>query len=75
MISIILQYCNTFAMNQRTHQTRALREECLITVIFLVRIFPYLGHIIRFTLKITVFGPTTVKHGPEKFRIWALFVQ
>ena len=36
------------------------------TEFFLVRIFPYLDWIRRFTSYITVFSPKTGKYGPEK---------
>ena len=42
---------------------------------FLVRIFPYLDWIQKFTEEISVFSPNTGKYGPGKLRIWTLFMK
>ena len=43
--------------------------------VFLVRSFPHLYWIRRFTEQIPIFSPNVGKHEPEKFRIGALFMQ
>ena len=48
-----------------TTASYALLENYLITEPFLVRIFPYFP----------VFSPNARRYGPEKLRIWTLFMQ
>ena len=46
--------------------TTSLRESCLNTKFFLVRIFPHLDWIRRDTPYLSVFSPNAGKYGPEK---------
>ena len=48
-----------------TYLTRALREKCLNTEFFLVRIFLYSDWIRRDTPYLSIFSPNTGKYGPE----------
>ena len=44
----------------------SLREKCVNTEFFLVRIFPHSDWIRRDTPYLSVFSPNTGKNGPEK---------
>ena len=50
----------------RTECGKILREKCPNTELFLVRIYPYLDWIRRYTEYLSVFSPNVGKYGPEK---------
>ena len=50
-------------------------REVSVFGVFLVRIFPHLVWIQRFTKYISVFNSNERKCGPQKLQIWALFTQ
>ena len=64
--NVIISSCFTFWCRGDPSR-HSLREKCLYSEFFLVRIFPHSDWIWRDTEYLTVFSPNEGKYGPERF--------
>ena len=58
-----------------TRYNWTLHEKCPNTEFFLIRIFPHSDSIRGDTEYLSIFSMNVGKYGPQKIRIWTLFMQ